>query len=592
MLKSNESETILKGIGASPGICIGKAYIVDHEGVDVVEKYYISKKKLPYEISRFKAAIKTTRDELRELIKNTHEDLFEHAYILETHMMLLRDKRIYDKIIETCKKEHVNAEWALKKVISNIKIIFRNIENPYLKARFSDVTQVSDRVMSNLTGIKKKDISEIKKRVILVAHDLSPAETSQIQLEKIKGFVTNRGGRTSHTSIIARALEIPAVLGAANATELIRNDDLIIIDGSTGKVILNPTEQTITLFHDRQIRYEKFQAEITRQSKKEVKTTDGVSLKIMGNIELPEEVFSVRSFGGDGIGLYRTEFQYLSSTGFPDEDALFDKYKDVAEVMAPKPVTIRTLDINGDKAISCNSLNKEANPALGLRAIRYCLEKPEVFNTQLRAILRAAAFGNVRIIFPMISSLEEIIEAKKMLDNAAESLYKEGAVFKRDIKIGIMMEVPSAVIIADIMADFVDFFSIGTNDLIQYLLAIDRDNKDVAYLYNPLHPAVLRMLNRIADVAEKKNVGIYMCGEMASEPIHIPILIGMGIEEFSMTPQSIPVVKRMIKTLSKKDAKSFVKNVLGQATTAADVAKLIQDAYGAVISDGVYSETD
>ena len=591
MLKSNETEAILKGIGASPGICIGKAYIVDHEGVDVVEKYYISKKKLPCEISRFKAAIKKTRDELRELIKNTHEDLFEHAYIFETHMMLLRDKRIYDKIIETCEKEHVNAEWALKKVTSNLKLMFLNIANPYLKARFSDVMQVSDRVMRNLTGIKKEDISEIKKRVILVAYDLSPAETSQIQLEKIKGVVTNRGGRTSHTSIIARALGIPAVLGTANATDLIQNDDLIIIDGSTGKVILNPTEQTIALFHDRQIRYEKFQAEITRQSKKEVKTTDDVPLKIMGNIELPEEVFSVLSFGGDGIGLYRTEFQYLSSTGFPNEDALFDKYKDVVEVMAPKPVTIRTLDINGDKAISCNSAGREANPALGLRAIRYCLEKPEVFKTQLRAILRAAAFGNVRIIFPMISGVEEIIEAKKMLDNASESLYKEGAVFERNIKIGIMVEVPSAVIMADIMAEFVDFFSIGTNDLIQYSLAIDRDNKDVAYLYNPLHPAILRMLKQVTDVAREKNVGIYMCGEMASDPIHIPILIGMGIEEFSMTPQSIPVVKRMIKTLNKEDTKSFVKDVLRQ-TTAADVAGLVDDAYGAVISDGIYNETD
>ncbi|MBL0701417.1 MAG: phosphoenolpyruvate--protein phosphotransferase [Desulfosarcina sp.] len=585
MTKSNE--ITLTGLKVSPGICIGKAYIVDHEGVDVVEKYLITSQDLQEEIQRFKNAVKKTNDDLQLLMKDSSEAVQQHAYIVESHMMLLRDKNFYDKIIETCEKERVNAEWAVKKVTSKLKAMFQNIKDPYLNARASDIVHVSDRIIRNLLGAKPIDIAKIDKRVILVAHDLSPADTSQIQLEKVMGLVTELGGKTSHTGIIARTLGIPAVLGLDNVTEVISNDDLIIVDGSSGTVIVHPEEETLVRFHERQVKFEEYQSFITRESHHTAQTTDGIHLQIMGNIELPEEVVSVLAHGGDGIGLYRTEFQYLSRPSFPDESELFDKYQDVVEVMAPKPVTIRTLDINGDKAVAFGNASDEANPVLGLRAIRYCLKKQEVFLTQLRAILRAAAFGNVRILFPLISNYDEIIEAKKLLDKAADSLDKEGAIFNRDIEIGIMIEVPSAVVMADVMANEVDFFSIGTNDLIQYSLAIDRGNKDVAYLYNPLNPAVIRMLKHVADVARDKGIRIFMCGEMASDPINIPILLGLGMDELSMSPQSMPAIKSMVRSLNIKDTRLFLKEILKKAT-AIEIMDLLEDNYGILVSDKVY----
>jgi phosphotransferase system enzyme I (PtsI) len=582
-------EIILSGIGCSPGICIGKAYLVDREGVDVVEQYTIADDKIKNEIKRFRIAVKKAKDEIRSIIDNTPEEFRQHAYILETHTVLLKDKMLYDKTIETIETEKVNAEWALKKVVSDVKSVFKSISDSYLRERGADIVHVSEQIMRNLVGAESVSIADIDKRVILVAHDLSPAETSQINLERVKGFVTDRGGRSSHTSIIAKSLEIPAVLGLDNATVAIRNDDVIVVDGTTGNVIVHPTEQTLLDFEERRERYERYKAVITRSSHLQAETTDGLILQVMGNIELPEEVTSVIGYGGDGIGLYRTEFQYLSRPDFPSEDELFDKYKDVVEVIAPKPVTIRTLDVNGDKALRRNSYSEEVNPALGLRAIRYCLKNPDVFETQLRAILRAAAFGNVRVLLPMISSYDEVIQAKCVLKKAAESLEKEGAVYNGNVDIGILIEVPSAVIMADVMAEAVDFLSIGTNDLIQYSMAIDRDNRQVAHLYQPLHPAVLRMIKHVADVAKDKGIKIFMCGEMAGDPFHVPILLGMGFDELSMNPQSIPAVKSMIRSIEAKDARRLVMDVLKLNKTE-EIIELVEGAYGTIVSDKVYSE--
>jgi phosphotransferase system enzyme I (PtsI) len=350
--------------------------------------------------------------------------LRQHIHILEAHKVLYKDKMLYGKTIETIEKDLVNAEWALKKVVSNVKNMFRNMPDPYLQGRMADIVHVSESIMQNLVGAKTLDIGAIGKRVILVAVDLSPAETSQIQLEKIKGLITDLGGKTSHTGIIARSLEIPAVLGLEKATHLIKNDDIVIVDGTSGTVIVHPTDETLIQFEERQSNYERHKAVITRSSHLPAETTDGIKLEVMGNIELPEEVVSVINYGGDGIGLYRTEFQYLSRHDFPGEDDLFDNYKDVVEVMAPNPVTIRTLDISGDKAVSYASNSDEKNPVLGLRGIRYCLKNPDVFKTQLRAVLRASAFGPIRILLPMISCHDEVIAAKKILNKEADFLDK------------------------------------------------------------------------------------------------------------------------------------------------------------------------
>jgi phosphoenolpyruvate-protein phosphotransferase (PTS system enzyme I) len=583
MEDQESQEIILNGIGGSPGICIGKAYLVDKEGVDVVKRYLVREESLSAEVGRFKTAVKKAREELRKIIGNTPEDFRQHTQILETHMLLLEDKMLYDRTIDVIEKERVNAEWALKKVVSLVKPMFENMSDDYLKQRAEDITHVSDRIMDNLTGADQVNIARIDKRVILVARDLSPAETSQIQLERINGFVTNRGGRASHTSIIARTLEIPAVLGVGNATLKIKNDDIIIVDGKTGIVVVNPTEQTLLETEERREQYEIQRALMVRKSHLPAQTKNGTRVSVMGNIELPEEVVSLLDYGGDGIGLYRTEFQYLSRSEFPTEDGLFENYKDVIDVMGSRPVTIRTLDINGDKAVNYIRDNQEPNPALGLRAIRYCLRKPEIFKTQLRAILRAAAHGNVRILLPMISGIEEVEQAIRLLDEAAQQLKQQGVAFNRDIPVGIMIEVPSAVITADILAEKVDFFSIGTNDLIQYTLAIDRGNRHVAHLHQPMHPAILRMIKRTCDVGREKGISIYMCGEMAAEPLFTPILLGLGVDELSMNPQAIPMVKNAIRAIDTTDLGAFLEEVLKMITPQA-VEALLESTYGSIVS--------
>src|SRR6056297_264261 len=579
-----EREIILNGISGSPGICIGKAYLVDREGVDVIEKYYISEDKVKSEISRIKNAAKKAKNELSQVIEGLPEDLKQHSYILETHMLLHKDKMLYGKAIEIIESEKVNAEWALKEATSRAKAMFANISDPYLRSRSADVEHVSDCIMRNLVGVQDFNISNIDKRVILVAHNLSPAETSQIQLERIKGFITNRGGKASHTSIIARTLEIPAVLGLENATEVIKNDDIIIVDGNRGMVIVDPDEETLFRYENLSKKYEADKADAVRTSDQPAESSDGFLMGIMGNIEQPEEIVTVRDHGGDGIGLFRTEFLYLNRPQYPDEEELFEQYKEVVELITPKPVTIRTLDINGDKEISAVPTPDEANPALGLRAIRFCLKKPDIFKTQLRAILRAAAHGYIRLLLPMISGCEEIHRTIELLDEAAEELERENHAYNREIEIGAMIEVPSSALIADALAELVDFFSIGTNDLVQYTLAIDRVNRHVAYLYNPLHPAVIRLLKMVADTVHRKNVKVYMCGEMAAEIINLPVLMGLGFEELSMAPQSIPMIKNMIRKIDAAGARDFVKKICNQKS-AVDTMQFIEDTYGSLLTE-------
>jgi len=579
-----KKEIVLNGISASPGICIGKAYLVDQEGVEVIKRYIVDKKDLESEKNRFKAAVKLAKDELHEIIEGTSEELRQHADILETHVLLLRDKMLYGRTIEFIEKKRVNAEWALKLAVSHVKSMFQDITDPYLKERSSDIVHVSDRIMRHLIGAESVKIAGIDKRVILVAMDLSPAETSQINLEKIMGFVTVRGGVTSHTSIVARSMGIPAVQGLVDALKTIRTDDIIVVDGTSGVVVVHPTERTLVEYSERQVNFETYRASIARKSHLKAETTDGRHIRVMGNIEQPEQVVTVMDNGGEGIGLYRTEFEYLVRRQFPSEEVLFDCYRDVVEVMAGKPVTIRTLDINGDKVLLRNSGTAEANPALGLRAIRYCIKRPDVFKTQLKAILRAAFYGDVRILFPMIATLEELLMAKAMLEEVRRELDQEGKDYGRSAKVGVMIEVPSLALMADVIAAEVDFFSIGTNDLIQYMMAVDRTNRDVAHLYNPLHPSVLRMLKQVSAAAARGGVELYICGEMAGDAFNLPILLGLGLVELSMNPQTIPIVKNAIRALNAAHAEAFIEEAL-KLTNAEAVAQLIHKEYGGLIAE-------
>ena len=583
-------EICINGIAASPGICIGKAYLVDTEGVDVILKYSIPDELLSQEVNRFKSAVNQSSKELRAIIKSSKQGFNGHGSILEAHELLLRDKMLYARTIETIQKERINAEWALKNTVAAVKQVFQEMEDQYLKERAVDVVQVSDRILRHLAGVNGVNIAEINKRVILVAPDLSPAETSQINLEKIKGFVTDVGARASHTGIIARTLQLPAVLGATMATQQIHNDDLIIVDGIDGRVVIHPEEETIIAYEEKGYHFEIFQAALLRQSSCEAVTQDGIDIPIMGNIELFSEVVTAKDHGADGLGLYRTEFQFVGQDRFPTEEEMYTHYRDVVEVMAPKPVTIRTLDVNGDKALSKNRRTAEPNPALGLRGIRYCLTQPALFISQLKAILRAAVHGKVRILLPMISLPSEIDQTIEFLDQAAKELTDNGVDHQRNIELGIMIEVPAAALVADLLAPKVDFFSIGTNDLIQYTLAIDRGNSAVEQLFQPLHPAVLQMIRNVVEVGHKHNINVYMCGEMAGELKYLPILLGLGLDELSMNPQAIPPVKCMIRSLNLKEARQFTEEIF--TCTSSDAAHdLIQSRYGTLIREMTTPDT-
>ncbi len=563
MNTSASAQKILKGIGGSPGICIGKAYLVDKEGVNIIKQYPITEELVPREIDRFKQAVCKAKNDHAKIIETLDEDLGETLNILETHMILFKDKMLYGKTIDTISREKINAEWALRKVSRKVKTMFQQIDDQYLKTRVNDIVQVSDKIMSYLVGAQDMEISKINKRVIIVAHDLSPADASQIQLEHIKGFVTDRGGKDSHTSIIAKSLKIPSVLGLGMATASVNNDDILIVDGSSGILIINPDEDTLFKYEERIARFEEYRAGLERQVHLPAVTKDGVSFNLMANIEHVEEVVAARDYGASEIGLFRTEFLYLDLKRFPTEDELLSRYRELVELMSPKSVTIRTLDINGDKVNPLLAQVEEANPSLGMRAVRFCLENEHVFITQLKAIFRAAAFGNIKLLIPMISCVEEIIQVRQIIDRAVCELESENKIFNRDIPLGAMIEVPSAVMIAEKLADHVDFFSIGTNDLIQFTMAIDRRNRQVAHLYQALNPAVLKMIKMTYDAASKKKIDLVMCGEMAGDPINIPVLAGMGLRNFSMNSASIPLVKKMIRELDIRHAGKIAEKIMG-----------------------------
>ncbi|QDC95833.1 phosphoenolpyruvate--protein phosphotransferase [Candidatus Methylopumilus universalis] len=553
----------IHGIGVSNGIAIGRAHLISNALLEVVQ-YDIEIKNIPLEVKRFEDAIAAVRVELNKIKSQLPSDSpKELSAFIDTHLMILNDKSLSSLPKSIIENEKCNAEWAIKKQMDSVVNQFDQIEDQYLRERKQDVIQVVERVIKILLGHSNQIAAKNKEKLtILVAHDISPADALHFKNHKYAAFVTDGGGVTSHTAILSRSLNIPSIVALQNARTLIRDNDLIIVDGSQGVVIVNPTLEIQKYYKSLQDSWSDEQEKLQRIKTKKSITKDGALIHLFANIEVPNDIISVNASGATGVGLFRTEFLFMNRQDMPDEEEQFQAYKKVAEAMGKRPVTIRTLDSGADKQTALNNKKISPNPALGLRAIRLCLSEPKIFMTQLRAILRASQYGNIKILFPMLSSISELRQTKLLLERAKASLRKDKVKFNEKILIGGMIEIPAAAISADIFAQELDFLSIGTNDLIQYALAIDRTDDAVSHLYNPLHPAVLKLIALTIKSAHKYKKSIAVCGEMAGEPKLTKLLIGMGVEQLSMHPSHILSVKEQVLNSSIKNIKSSVLRLL------------------------------
>ncbi|MFV8828705.1 phosphoenolpyruvate--protein phosphotransferase [Alkalihalobacterium sp. APHAB7] len=569
----------ISGIAASAGIAIANAYILEEPDYSF-EK--ITDTDPAAEKDRLETALEKAKADLAQIKEKAEVDLGEEeAAIFAAHLLVLSDPEFIGGMQAHIDNEKVNAESAVHDVSQTFISMFETMENEYMKERAADIRDVSKRVLGYLLGIQMKSLAAIDEATIIIAKDLTPSDTAQLNPKFVKGFAADIGGRTSHSAIMARSMEIPAIVGTKEATSSIQNGDTIIIDGLEGVVIVQPDNETMQAYEQKKESYEQQKLEWAKLVNEATKTDDGHHVELAANIGTPEDLTGVINNGAEGIGLYRTEFLYMGRDQLPTEEEQFNAYKTVLERMEGKPVVIRTLDIGGDKELPYLELPKEMNPFLGFRAIRLCLEHQDIFRTQLRALLRASTFGNLKIMFPMIAALEELRQAKAILEEEKQNLLNEGQHVSDSIEVGMMVEIPSTAVVADLFAKEVDFFSVGTNDLIQYTMAADRMNEQVSYLYQPYHPAILRLVNMVIEAAHREGKWAGMCGEMAGDEIAIPILLGLGLDEFSMSATSVLPARSQIAKLSKQELESFAKEML-MKNTSEEVQESVKNRFGSL----------
>ena len=554
-----------KGTGASPGIALGKALVIEHSEL-VIEKKTIEN--IDEEIQKLESAVKVSKEELTKVKEKALAELGEHeAEIFEAHLLVLEDPELIGSAISKIRDEKVNADYALNEIKEMFVAMFESMDNEYMRERAADIKDVTNRVLRHILGIKVVDLAGLDEEVVLIAHDLTPSDTATMNKNMVLGFLTDIGGRTSHTAIMARTLEIAAVVGLNDITKKVKDGDYIVFNGDTGEVIVNPDEETKAKYASLKEEFEEYRKSLELLKGQASITTDGRHVELAGNIGSPNDVEGLIKNDAEGVGLYRTEFLYMDKEdSFPTEEEQYEAYKAVLEGMNNKPIVIRTLDIGGDKELPYFEMEAEMNPFLGYRAIRLCLDRKDIFKTQLRALYRASVHGKLRIMFPMISSLEELLDAKEVIKEVLKELDAENIAYSNDVEVGMMIEIPSAAVISDVLAKHVDFFSIGTNDLIQYTCAVDRMNQKISHLYNQFNPAVLRLIKMVIDNAHKEGKWVGMCGESAGDQRMIPILLGFGLDEFSMSPISILPARKLITSLSYADMQKFADEVLAMGT--------------------------